>query len=396
MFVIKTELQNAADACALAAARELDGAADAITRADAAGILIGNRNLINFQDEGPGITDANLTYSSVLSPNSTYNRIINPAAAEYVMCSIARPNIGMLFMGVLGIGNQRVSAYAVATLARGQTTCAVPVGLCKTPSGNSTSTPKWGLEIGQWYGGKFSSSHTPCLTGTTSGNFNWIDFSPPNGGANELKEMLEGLGQCELPPVGTQVGQTGMNNGLKAAWNTRFGIYSGSYNANNSPPDFTGIAYTNANFPSGQLANTWLSALGVPPDVYNGTPPVGSTAPNYETAKSNRDPYQASNPADLGGNPTILPMNGNPSHNENGQSRRLVISPIVDCQSLCASSSQTVPVLDYACVLMLSPMPNNPDNVWVEYLGLATDAGSPCSSYGLAGGNGPLVPVLVQ
>lgn len=412
MFVIKSELQNAADACALAAARELDGNTDAITRADAAGILVGTRNEINFQDENAPVTNASLTYSATLSPNSAYNRSIAPATAKYVMCTVARPNVGMLFMGVRGFGTQNVSAYAVATLAPGQTTCAIPLGLCSEST--DPSDPYAGLDIGQWYGGKFenapSNPNTLCTTpsGSTSGNFNWVDFSPGPGaqpscgnsnGAAELKCLLEGLGVCELPPINTLVGQTGVDNGLKASWNTRFGIYGGSQNANDSPPDFTGIAYTNSHFPGSVVnggAETWPTATpGTPPNVYSGSPNSGST-PNYESAKTDRTPYQPGNPANVGGNPTVLPRTGTPSHSENGQSRRIAVAPIVNCQSFCTPGVQTVPVLGYACVLMLSPMPNNPTYIWLEYRGAANDPNSPCSSYGLGGGSGPLVPVLVQ
>lgn len=394
MFVIKTELQNAADACALAAAKELDGIGGAKLRADAAGILVGTRNDINFQGEDAPITEASLTYSDTLSPNSSYNRSISDADAKFAMCTVSRPDIGMLFMGVLGFGDQTVNAYAVATLAPGQTTCAIPIGLCKTPSGVA---PTWGLEVGQWYGGKFNTTQSTCQTGTTTGNFNWIDFSPPNGGADELKEILEGVGQCELPAVGTPVGQTGMNNGLRAAWNSRFGVYGlglHTSDATSIPPDFTGIAYTNANFPSGFSTETWPTATpATKPSAFDGSPASGSTH-NYNTASANREPYQSGNPANANG--TALPSTGSPSHTENGQQRRIAIAPIVNCQDLCASSSTTVPILDYACVMMLSPLPNNPDSIWVEYRGLATDPNSPCGTFGLGGGTGPLVPVLVQ
>lgn len=398
MFVIKTELQNAADACALAAARELDGISGAKQRADAAGALVGTRNEINFQGESAPITEASLSYSDSLSPNSAYNRSISDADAKFAMCTASRPDIGMLFMGVLGFGDQTVNAYAVATLAPGQTTCAIPIGIC-TPTGvpGTPPAPKWGLEVGQWYGGKFNTTQSTCQTGTTTGNFNWIDFSPPNGGANELKDILEGVGQCQLPDVGTPVGQTGMNNGLRAAWNSRFGVYGLGLNighATNIPPDFTGIAYTNANFPSGFSTETWPTATpGTKPNAFNGSPATGSTH-NYETASANREPYQSGNPSNANG--TALPSTGSPSHTENGQQRRIAIAPIVDCQSLCASSSTTVPILDYACVMMLSPLPNNPNNIWIEYRGLATDPNSPCGTFGLGGGSGPLVPVLVQ
>ena len=48
LLVIKTELQNAADACSLAAAQELDGNAGALTRAENAGITAGTRNRVHF------------------------------------------------------------------------------------------------------------------------------------------------------------------------------------------------------------------------------------------------------------------------------------------------------------------------------------------------------------
>jgi hypothetical protein len=410
LFVNKTELQNAADACALAAAQELDGNANALTRADAAGVLVGTQNLVGFQRAAVTLTAADIRYSQHLSPNSAYQTSADgadPATARFAMCTVERDDIGMWFMGVRGFGDQTVSAYAVATLAPSQSTCAVPVGLCKQ-TGGSVANPYAGFVVGQWYDGKFESGGTggggncvsPSGSTGTSGNFNWIDFSPPNGGADELKDILTGVGQCELPPVGTLVGQTGTSNGLKAAWNTRFGIYSGSYNANNAPPDFTGVAYTNPNYPQGQDADTWpTSSATVPPNAYSGSPSSGTT-PNYETAAAARTPYQGSNPAGVGGSPSILPQitpaDGSPSYTGNGSKRRLVVAPIVNCESLCVSGTTTVPIMGYGCVLMLSPMPNNPDQIYLEYRGAANEATSGCASFGLAGGTGPLVPVLVQ
>src|ERR1700693_2502001 len=54
LFVVRTELQTAMDACALAAAQELDGRSDAVTptcvgRATSAGMTAGNLNNVNFQ-----------------------------------------------------------------------------------------------------------------------------------------------------------------------------------------------------------------------------------------------------------------------------------------------------------------------------------------------------------
>ena len=44
LFITKTELQNAADACALAAANELTGVTAQFTSAETAGKLVGNLN----------------------------------------------------------------------------------------------------------------------------------------------------------------------------------------------------------------------------------------------------------------------------------------------------------------------------------------------------------------
>src|SRR5512139_115156 len=63
LFVNKTELQNAADACALAAASELDGTADGFARGDAVGKLVGRENLVGFQKTRVALEDNDITYS---------------------------------------------------------------------------------------------------------------------------------------------------------------------------------------------------------------------------------------------------------------------------------------------------------------------------------------------
>src|SRR5574340_615149 len=228
MFVNKTELQNAADACALAAARELDGNADALVRADAAGVKVGASNRVGFQMAAVALTAGDISYSEQLSPNSTYKTSAASGAGEaeearFAMCQVKRSNIKMWFMGVRGFGDQTVAAYAVATLAPSQSTCAVPIGMCKMPGGVA---PTFGLVVGQWYSGKYESG-----TPSTTGSYNWIDFDPEDGGgANEIKDLLSGAGQCELPPVGQPVGQQGEIAAVSDAWNTRRGRHEGSCN----------------------------------------------------------------------------------------------------------------------------------------------------------------------
>ena len=382
MFVNKTELQNAADACALAAARELDGNADALTRADDAGMLVGGQNLVGFQKAVVTLDADDITYSDQLSPNSTYLNNADPTKAKFAMCQVERSGIGMWFMGALGFADQTVRAYAVATLAPSQSTCALPIGMCKMGS-----APTFGLVVGQWYSGKFESG-----TPSTTGSYNWIDFSPEDGGgANEIKDMLSGPGQCELPPVGKQVGQQGQIAAVADAWNTRFGLYKGAYNLAESPPDFTGNTYTQAGI-GGATETTWPNAA--PQNSYAGAPSSGSTA-NYQSAKAANMPYQSTNPAGINGiNAYTISQSG--TLGQYGSQRRVALAPIVDCEALAGTNPQTVTIEGYACVLMLNPI-KGPDDIVMEYLGDPAVSGSPCSSFGLAGGTaGPLVPVLVQ
>jgi hypothetical protein len=57
-------------------------------------------------------------------------------------------------------------------------------------------------------------------------------------------------------------------------------------------------------------------------------------------------------------------------------------------------------VIDFACMLLLQPIPssfNKDTTVMLEYVGNASSTGSRCTGSGLPGGSaGPLVPVLVR
>jgi hypothetical protein len=291
----------------------------------------------------------------------------DPAKVKYVKCTLPRSGIVPWFMGVMGAGPQAVSAMAVATLAPSQTNCAVPVGLC-----SQGAAPTYGYVEGQWYSGKFGTHASESL----SGSYNWVDFSPADGGgAAELKELLAGTGQCNLPTVGTKVGEQGQIAGLSEAWNSRFGIYKngGQYDQTTAPPDFSGYAYTSA---------TWPEAS--PQNAYSGTSSIGTN--NYQTAKAARLRYQASDPVGLTG--YKLPTS---TDHTKGSDRRLAVVPIVNCSLLGGSNPQTVPVIAYGCVFLLAPI-NGPNDINMEFRSLGD-----CASSGLGGGTiGPLVPLLVQ
>ncbi len=382
LYVNKTELQNAADACALAAARELTCDPDAgpcsssyLDNAVAAGTAVAARNSRDFHDRGVTIAPGDIRFHTRLGPNEQY---VTKASADpnsrFVMCIARAEDIPPWFMQVLGQGPKDVTALAVATLRNAQTNCAIPLGLCKPPA-SPLSSPLSDLVVGQWV--------TSKLTESATGSFDWIDFTPGGGGASELAEMFKGPGQCALPApgTGTQVGQQGNIASLGKAWNTRFGLYKGSDTAANAPPDWTGMSYTPTSWPSKFNA-------------YGGSDAIS----NYRTARSQYSPYQG--PALNGGYQAI----SQDAHRSFGADRRTVVVPVVDCESWKTSNPQTVPILAYACVLMLHPMTNDNgpaagEEVWLEYRGNASDPSSPCATSGSVGGPGsigPLVPSLVQ
>jgi Flp pilus assembly protein TadG len=371
LFVIKTELQNAADACALAAAQELDGNAGALTRAENSGIAAGIRNGVHFQSTPVAIAVSDVKFSTTLSSasgdNSNYQTQAAgaPGNARYAMCTATLPGVPMSLTSIVGVGPQTVAAAAVATVAPAQASCAIPLGLC-----SQGPSPSFGFVAGTWYNGRFDAG------GGLTGSFNWIDFSPPAGGQSELAALLTGPGQCNTA-IGIPVGQTGvLGNAAARAWNSRFGLYQGgggNPQLNTAPPDFTGYTYTALSWPaqSNALGNFLSPRRNPNHDSYQGNPATGLSISNA---------YNVSTAAE---------------HGSFGANRRLVVAPVVNCSGW--ASSQTVPIEAYACVLMLHPIGSPGDIVSMEYVGLASDPGSPCATSGLAGGTfGPLIPVLVQ
>lgn len=401
LYVTKTELQNAADACALSASYELTGSSieeESFERARNAGQTVGTENRVGFQ--GRRITAAEIVIEFGPSLNGPWSST-GSGTSKYVRCTLDREGITPWFMQVLGFGDQTVSALAAATLAPSQNNCAIPMGLCT----NGNSPPDYGYIKGNWYSMNFEESGGTASNLT--GNFRWIDFDPGNttpgcsgGGAQELACLFEGGGQCTLPPTGPAncsgsssgnpiqgcIGQTGSATSLQKAFNSRFGICQGGSSCSNAelqnaPPDFTGLSYTLTNWPLGRNA-------------YSGS--SGSTL-NFSQARA------SSIWTDREVQSSELPNGTNRANGGQmityGADRRLVTVPIVDCDSF--GSSQHAPVRGYACILLLAPYKKvgSAVNVTAEYLGRSNEAGSPCATSGQVGNatsNGPLVPSLVQ
>lgn len=392
LFINKSELQTAADACALAAANELvcDTSAPGVCpakfllNAQSAGIFVAGRNLRDFQKSAVTITPADVKFSTALAPNAAYRSAAAGAdvRSKFAMCTARSTGIVPWFMGVLGIGPSDVDAMAVATLAPSISFCdPAPMGVCA-----AGAAPDYGLVPHQWLHSSFA-GNKDLLTGA----FHWIDYQPTAGGTPDLEAILSGQTHFCNVKVGDNVVENGTKNGAKDAYNTRFGLYNNKYSASSAPPDKTGYAYPTKH-PPAAFAIDFVGPAGMP------SPPA--SAPGqlsaYEDYRANQvanRPYIATDypPAGL-----KKPANEPPpttDHVQYGVQRRVVSVPIIGC------SGNNNPILAMGCALMLNPMGNGNTELYLEYLGLATDASSPCRTAGPpggGGGNGPLVPTLVQ
>ena len=376
LYVNKTELQNAVDACALAAANELVcepglGACPPafLENAEAAGIFAASKNFQDFQQHAVVIAPADVRFHTAVGPNGNY--LSRSAGADmnsrFAMCSASVAGIVPWFMGVLGVGAQSVGATAVATLAPGQTSCnAAPVGICS----RGLPAPAFGRLPGDWITSAYTTS---ADSADLSGDFRWIDFTT-GGGASPIRAQLLGNGAvCGIKSSDKLKRVTGSPVGALSAWNTRFGIYANGAASESyvtAAPDRTGYAY-----PSSALPTIIRDAF-----------------PDYRSKQAAHTPFTSGAYAVTGfGSAT-----SNSRHAQYGAERRLVALPVIDCGAPPANT----PMLAMACVLMLNPMSNDTSSTNVatlEWRGLAGAPASPCRSAGIAGGtSGVLVPTLVQ
>lgn len=378
LYVNKTELQDAADACALAAAGELTCDPSAgpcssakLLNAETAGRFAASKNNRDFQRAAVTIVPDDVRFSTSLAPNANYLPAgsANPNS-KYAMCIARSTGIVPWFMGVLGATDANVvNAVAVATLGPGQTFCSsAPLGVC-----SKGGAPNFGYAPNEWISSDFNSAGNDD---SLAGNMQWIDFTIQAGGNSEIRDQLAGSSVCNLR-VGQNVEQHGTQWGAKSAYNTRFGIYQNGANAYTpatAPPDRTGYAYPNKS-PGSPL-------IPVNADAY----------PDYRTRQAANTPFKKN---EYNGN-----VNGNPispSQHAAGSDRRIVAVPFIDC-----AAGKTVPILGMACVLMLNPMSNGANGkIYLQYLEPAGSSATQtaCRSSGLPGdstSSGPLVPVLVQ
>lgn len=378
LFVVRTELQTSMDACALAAAQELDGQPDLVTRATDAGTTAGNLNAVDMQSASwSGKTRVTADDIAFLDQNyaALDKTTLTPATianVRYVRCRHTQPGTQTRLIHTLSAlggspayaGTMSVSASAIATLTPSQSACAVPLALHPKSGGTA---PSYGFTKGEWV--------TLLSKGTaTNGQIGWANL---DGSSNASETAAELNGRCGTK-VGDQLGTPGVESSVIDNWNSRFGIYKNNSGPDVMHPDFTGFVYTTTTWSTGSNAiNDFLAKR----QTFTSCTTTSTTVSACETATG----------LTLNSFKSLATAGTNGELRQYGTNRRLVAVPVADSGNK---------VLNFACMLLLQPIPSpfsNTTNVMLEYVGSASEPGSPCTANGLPGGTaGPLVPVLVR
>jgi Flp pilus assembly protein TadG len=392
LYIAKTELQNASDACALAASAALTGAStNQLQVAEDWAIATATRNLVGLQATPVSVTaNSSVTFSDTLDGTYSARSAITTSTAilakKYARCTVNEAGINSILLKVMRLiegptafAAKSVQAAAVANLQPSISNCALPIAACTVTS----SGPNFGLDVGRWYKGRIASG-----SGQTTGAFRWVSFPGASSGVPALGTLLSGTGQCNLNAATQVASQNGAIASLAADYNGRFGSYKGG-NPNNlsGTPDFTGYPY----YPP--------VAVPVTQYVY----PLAPTAPtsafaDFQARRASNAPLQnVPNFTEPGGWNHINGTGTAPSHQALGSDRRLVTMPFADCSSLAGGGNQTIK--GWGCFLMLNPIFNPNDDQWLEFRGNATSISAGCVTSGLPGGpsaGGPKVPGLAQ
>jgi Flp pilus assembly protein TadG len=371
LFVVRTELQTSMDACALSAAQEMDGQPDSLTRGTNAGITAGNLNAVDMQSASwSGKTRVAAADIAFLDQN--YAATTTVANVRYVRCSHTQTGTQTRLIHALSTiggspayaGTMNVSASAIATLSPSQSACPMPLALHPKSGGVS---PDYGFVKGEWV-------TLLSKAGATNGQIGWANL---DGSSNASETAAELDGRCGTR-VGDTLGTPGVQSSVIDNWNGRFGIYKNSSGPDRNHPDFTGMVYTASTWAAGSNA---LSDFLAKRQTFTACTTTATTVTACETAIG----YT------LNSFKTIATPGVNGEFRQYGTNRRLVAVPVVDGDNK---------VINFSCMLLLQPIPapfSSDNDVKLEYVGSASERGSPCTSNGLPGGTaGPLVPVLVR
>lgn len=260
----KTELQNAADAAALAGVRQLNGQASGVDAAVAAAIAAAAANASDFGKTAVAIADAQIAFGA--TPDGPWSASAtaraNPAGATFVKVDttgIAQGTRITWFAPLLAVFSPAsapalASTTAAAVAVAGAPICeGVPIFICAQPGG---------FKPGQTY---FFGESPGYPVGP--GNIGYFDPVPPGapsliGGANDMRNVIC-AGKTYCLGTGTYSSLTQNAFGTMArAFNTRFDNYQSlpaSLTPAICPPDSNVKEYPYTDLKPASKPEGWMS-----------------------------------------------------------------------------------------------------------------------------------------
>lgn len=254
LYVAKAELQNAADAAALAGAKELKETAEGINLAVSQARAIAQKNKYNFSTDVV-LTAANIEFGP--GPDGPWSTVAaaqaSPQGKTFIKVDTGLKSMNTYLMRVAGPAFNTVSTLGVAVAGRFVNNI-TPIGVCAVDPANKTANytyPTTGLtelvEFGFRRGVTYDIFGLNPLGGGPSDPYliNPTD-TPPTGcnpahsSANFTAPFLCGGNSAVITSgVGQVYTNTGLTAALAESLNSRFGSYqpSGKCIAASAPPD---------------------------------------------------------------------------------------------------------------------------------------------------------------
>ena len=431
LYIVKAELQNAADAAALAGAKELNQTTAGITNAVTKAQAIGAKNNYNFSTvvnlDG---SDSSTAMAFSTSPDGPWLTIAAAKAAPqgltFMQIDTGGKTLNTYLMRVAGINTINTSGVAVAGRFVNDVT---PIGVCAIKNEiTGVSRPKaealpgtnelaqFGFRRGVGYNvfdlGPLGTPSNPYLIDPI--DVYPASCNPSNSSANSTAPFIcNGSSAVVTSTPGTVYGNTGLSAGkIEAALNSRFNVYGGPSVCipAQAPPDSNIKAFGCTGGSCATPAADWMAQsnqtitpTGIPTTAL--TPPIGIISKNnygvlWSFSKAVRADTSVSPPKvgstfstsdwatlypAVGGAPAV---NANypastpyadpahstaPSGNAGTLQRRVLNMAIVDCPNVTGSGScQVLPVLGIGRFFMQVPADfgGSTKKLEVEFAGL--------------------------
>lgn len=299
-----TQARAAAEAAALAAARQLDGSPDSITRANAAAANFVSRDQRFGETANSGNIVITMRYLTDIPdddedeiPASMYTT--DPTEALYAEATTEDITHRNFFLPVLGIVDEQ-DLIGVAVAGQTSAVCRVtPLAICNPAEDTNGAGANFNFQ--DWVGRQILVRKGGSDSSWAPGNFGLLDSTYGQGTPNLADQLaaIDGADACFSSKLNTKPGSV---NALRPALNTRFDIYEnpGFQNEDDNPRYPPAQNVTKGGQWSANGANQCHSyseptgLMGLPQDnVF--TDPAGETGGRFGNGKWDCGDYWSTN-----------------------------------------------------------------------------------------------------